>query len=170
MRKLGLEKSKLRLAGVLVAALALAAFFSGCAELGFPPLETSPATGQPGPTTTTAPSAPKTVTTADTATLTVYQHLLEMAASAEAKDYLADYCTSADNWTARTELFKDGSSLWYVTAKSAVVKTGSPAYWREAGWFILQDGSVIPSSRLEANALRVEADLQKLSPVATGKE
>ena len=40
-------------------------------------------------------------------------------------------------------------------------------YWQQASWLILEDGRVIPSRRLEANALRIEADLQELSPPPT---
>ena len=36
-------------------------------------------------------------------------------------------------------------------------------HWQHASWLILQDGTVVPSNRFEANALRIEADLQELS-------
>jgi hypothetical protein len=36
-------------------------------------------------------------------------------------------------------------------------------YWQQAGWFVYQDGRVIPSNRLQANALRIESDIQELS-------
>ena len=36
-------------------------------------------------------------------------------------------------------------------------------YWQKASWLILKDDDVIPSNRFEANALRIEADLQSLS-------
>jgi hypothetical protein len=36
-------------------------------------------------------------------------------------------------------------------------------YWQQAGWLVFQDGKVMSSNRLKANALRIEADLQELS-------
>ena len=36
-------------------------------------------------------------------------------------------------------------------------------YWQQASWLILRDNQVLPSNRFQANALRIEADLQELS-------
>jgi len=36
-------------------------------------------------------------------------------------------------------------------------------YWQQASWFVFRDGKVMPSNRIQANALRIEADLQELS-------
>ncbi|GAJ20101.1 unnamed protein product, partial [marine sediment metagenome] len=37
------------------------------------------------------------------------------------------------------------------------------SYWQQASWLIREDGRVIPSNHFQANALRIEADLQELS-------
>ena len=107
---------------------------------------------------------PRAVSTADRAILTVYEHLLGQAESYQAKEYVADFYTACDNWSAKTEVFKDGSRIWSI----AVDMTGAAVwtkrtYWRQANWFVLEDGKVIPSNRFRANALRIEADLQRLS-------
>lgn len=134
---------------------------SGCAELGFPPLE--PQEVNQAPVEKVTP--PTVVSTEDKAILAVYEHLLSQAGSAEAKKYLADFYTASDNWEAETELFKDGSSIWYVQVDMTDTETWEwRPYWIKASWFILPDGRVIPSNRLQANALRIEADLQELSP------
>jgi len=36
-------------------------------------------------------------------------------------------------------------------------------HWQQASWLVLGDGKVMPSHRFQANALRIEADLQELS-------
>ena len=120
-----------------------------------PPAETPPPEKAPPSTT---------ISTADRTVLAIYEHLLSQAKSNEAKIYLAEFYTVCDNWSAETERFKDGSTIWYVL----VDMTGSEQwewkpYWRQAGWFVFRDGEVIPSNRLQANALRIEADLQELS-------
>ena len=149
-----------------ISILMLLITFTGCEELGFPPLETPSST--PAGTTPKSPETPAvktTITTADTAILRVYEHLLKQAGSPEAKMYLADFYTKSDNWMAETELFVDGSSRWYVATDMTGEKSWSAnEYWREAGWYILQSGEVIPAERSQANALRIEADLQRLSP------
>jgi len=101
----------------------------------------------------------------DRAVLAVYEHLLSRAESAEAKVYLAEFYTACDNWSAESELFKDGSSVWYVVVDmtEAEVWEGKP-HWQQASWFVFPDGEVLPSNRIQANALRIEADLQELSP------
>ncbi len=60
---------------------------------------------------------PTVVTTSDRAILAVYEHLLSQAQSAKAKGYLAEFYIACDNWSAESELFKDGSSIWPSTAK-----------------------------------------------------
>ena len=145
---------------VMVVLGVLAGTVSGCAELGFPPLE--PQEEKPAPVETVAP--PTVVSTEDRAILAVYEHLLSLAGSAEAKMYLADFYTASDDWKAETELFKDGSSIWYVQVDMTDAETwGWRPYWIKASWYIPGDGQVIPSNRLQANALRIEADLEKLS-------
>jgi hypothetical protein len=107
---------------------------------------------------------PITVATEDRAVLVVYEHLLSQAESHQAKTYLADFYTTCDNWSASSELLKDGTSLWYVTVDmTSVALWGERTYWRQASWLVLEDGKVIPSHRFQANALRIEADLQELS-------
>lgn len=135
---------------------------TACQDLGFPPPTT--------PTETPEPEKPKTtstgpVSTRDAAILAVYQRLLGQAGSHEAKIYLADFYTSSDNWTAKSDYFKDGAGTWYVVVDMTAVEdwTARP-HWQQAGWFVFRDGSVIPSNDFRANALRIEADLQSLSP------
>jgi len=140
------------LAGLLTAAVA-------CADLGFP--STQPQE-KPAPEKVTVPTD---VNNRDTALLAVYQHLLGQADSSEAKLYLADFYTVCDNWTAVAEYFKDGSGTWYVAVDMTEVKPWQELpYWQQASWFVFRDGKVIPTNLPEANALRIEADLQALSP------
>ncbi len=112
-----------------------------------------------------APSTPTVITTGDRAILAVYEHLLSQAESYQAKLYLADFYTTCDNWSAESELLKDGTSLWYVTVDmTEVAKWREKPHWQQASWLILKkDGKVISSNRFKANALRIEADLQELS-------
>lgn len=103
------------------------------------------------------------IRTEDSAILAVYEYLLSRAESHEAKVYLADFYTECDNWSAKTELLKEGTSLWYVLLDmTETEKWEWRPHWQQASWFVFQDGKVIPSNRLEANALRIEADLQEL--------
>ncbi len=140
----------------LLAALALAA--TGCADFG-----TFPAPEPPGekPEETLHPTY---INTEDRAILAVYEHLLDQAETHEAKTYLAEFSAASDNWSAESELYKDGTTIWYVVVDMTEVEDweGRP-YWQQASWFVYKDGRVIPSNRLEANALRIEADLQELS-------
>ena len=100
----------------------------------------------------------------DRAILEVYEHLLSQADSYQAKAYLADFYTIGDNWSAEAELLKDGTSLWYVTVDTTNIEFWEEKpYWQQASWLILDDGTVIPSNQFQANALRIEADLQELS-------
>lgn len=109
------------------------------------------------------------ISSEDRAILAVYEHLLNQAESSEAKVYLAEFYTVCDNWSAESELFKDGSSTWYVVVDMTEVETWEwTSYWQQAGWFVFPDGKVMPSNRLQANALRIEADLQELSPQPEG--
>ena len=108
--------------------------------------------------------SPIVISTNDRAVLAVYEYLLGQAKGPKAKSYLAEFYAACDNWSAESELFKDGSSVWYVL----VDMTGSKIwklrpYWQQASWFVFRDGRVIPSNRIQANALRIEADLQELS-------
>ena len=135
---------------------------TGCEDFGqFPVPSPPPATPQEKPEKVVKPTV---IGTADRAILAVYEHLLSQAESYEAKVYLADFYAASDNWNAETELLKDGTSIWYVLVDMTDGETWqwSP-HWQQASWLILPDGKVIASNRLEANALRIEADLQELS-------
>jgi hypothetical protein len=123
-----------------------------------------PATPEEKPETEKVASS--TVTSSeDKAILAVYKHLLSQAESSEAKVYLAEFYTACDNWSAESELFKDGSSVWYVLVDMTEVEAWEwRPYWQQASWFVFPDGEVMPSNRIQANALRIEADLQELSP------
>lgn len=133
---------------------------TGCADFGqFPP----PATPEekPGPEKVVPLTA---IGTEDRATLAIYEHLLSQAESHKAKLYLAEFYTVSDNWSAESELFKDGTSIWYVLVDMTEVEEWEwTPYWQQASWFIFEDGKVMPSNRFQANALRIEADLQELS-------
>lgn len=145
---------------LLVTSLALSVLvFAGCQDFGQFPTPTLPAESPPK---VVPPGT--SIGTEDRAILAVYEHLLTIAQSAEAKEYLAEFYAMSDKWTAEQELFKDGSTLWYVRVDSTEVKDwkGKP-HWLEAGWHVSPDGKVIPSNRLKANALLIEADLQSLS-------
>ena len=107
---------------------------------------------------------PTFINSEDRAILAVYEHLLSLAESHEAKTYLAEFSAASDNWSAKSELFKDGTSIWYVQVDMTGVEAWEEKpYWQQASWFVYRDGKVIPSNRLQANALRIEADLQELS-------
>jgi len=145
----------------LTAMLLLAA--SGCEDFGqFPaPQEEKP-----------QEEAPSTfITSEDRAILAVYEHLLSLAKSHQAKTYLAEFSAASDNWSAKSELFKDGTNVWYVVVDmSGASEWQERPYWQQAGWFVYRDGRVIPSNRLQANALRIEADLQELSLQAEAQD
>ena len=134
---------------------------TGCADFGqFPPPETT----EEKPAPEKVVKTPTSITTEDRAILAVYEHLLSQAESHEAKTYLAEFYTVSDNWSAESELFKDGTSIWYISVNMTAVEEWEwRPYWQQATWFLLKDGEVMPSNRLQANALRIEADLQELS-------
>ncbi len=131
---------------------------TGCEDFGqFPPPES--------PGEKPEEVVPSTfITSEDRAILAVYEHLLSQAETHEAKKYLAEFYAVSDNWSAESELYKDGSSIWYVLVDMTDVKTWEERpYWQQASWLVYRDGRVIPSNRLQANALRIEADLQELN-------
>ena len=132
---------------------------TGCEDFGFPP--PTPPAEKPEPENVAPPTV---ISTDDRAILAVYEHLLSQAESHEAKVYLAEFYTISDNWSAKSELFKDGTSIWYVLVDMTDVEEWEwRPYWQQASWFLLPDGKVMPSNRIQANALRIEADLQELS-------
>jgi hypothetical protein len=145
---------------ILALLVALLGTFTACEDMGFPPPATPEEAPEPVEETTAT-----LIRTKDAALLAVYQRLLSQANSYEAKLYLADFYATCDNWSARSEFFKDGSNTWYVTVDMTSHETWElRPYWQQAGWFVFKDGEVIPSNLLKANALRIEADLQALSP------
>ena len=146
----------------LIIALLIVMAFSvvGCEDFGLTPPATPAAEEEPEEV------KPATfIGSTDRAILAVYEHLLSQAESYEAKNYLADFSAISDNWSADSELLKDGTSFWYVVVDMTGAKEWEgESYWQQAGWLVYQDGRIIPSNRLQANALRIEADLQELSP------
>ena len=134
---------------------------SACEDFGQYPAPATPPAEAPEPEKEVHSTV---IVTGDRAILVVYEHLLDQAGSHEAKQYLAEFYAASNDWGAEAERFNDGTSLWYVS----VNMTGSERweqrpYWQQAGWFVFRDGEVIPSQRIQANALRIEADLQELS-------
>ena len=160
MKLFNQNKGYIKLTLVIVLLVTLLGTVTGCEEFGIVPPSTAPA--QPKP----VPAASSTViSTKDKAILAVHEHLLSQAESYEAKIYLAEFYTTCDNWSAESAIFKDGSGTWSVLVDMTNVKAWQwRPYWQQASWFVFKDGQVMPSNRLEANALRIEADLQKLSP------
>jgi len=153
------DRNKKFIKSIMIMALltALLGTFTACQDLGYPP----PSTPQPQPAPVTGPTV---ISTKDAALLAVYQHLLTQAESSEAKIYLADFCATCDNWSVVSEFFKDGSGTWYIVVDMTSNETWElRPYWQQASWFVFKDGKVVPSNRFQANALRIEADLQELS-------
>lgn len=147
---------------IIVLLVALAWPITGCEDFGqFPP----PTPPEEKPEIEIEKVAPPTViSTEDRAILAVYERLLSQSESHQAKIYLAEFYTASDNWSARTELFRDGSSIWYVIVDMTDNDTWEfRPHWQQASWFVKRNGEVIPTNRLNANALRIEADLQELS-------
>jgi len=119
---------------------------------------------KPSEERTEVQAPPTAIKTDDRAILAVYENLLSQAKNSEAKVYLADFYATCDKWSAKSELFKDGTSVWHVILDMTDIEAWyERPYWQQASWFVLDDGKVIPSNRFQANALRIEADLQELS-------
>ena len=135
--------------------------FTGCEDFGQFPTATPAAEEQPEEVA----ASPTVIDTRDRALLAVYEHLLSKAESPEAKLYLADFYEYCNNWEVESEFFKDGSGTWYVLVDMTDSGTWEwELYWIEASWLVFKDGKVMPSQLLQSNALRIEADLQELSP------
>jgi hypothetical protein len=156
-----LIRNKLIKTVFIVALLAaLLGAFTACEDMGYP---SSTTTTEEEPEAEKATS-PTVISTKDAALMAVYQQLLGLAESYEAKIYLADFYATCDNWTATSEIFKDGSGTWHIQVDMTNQETWQyRPYWQQAGWFVFKDGKVIPSNYFQANALRIEADLQALS-------
>ena len=150
--------NSMRLILFIVLLAALLGTVVACEELGLSPSDNTEETTEPE---STAESGPVTASTRDAAVLAVYRHLLEIAVSNDAKEYLADFYAGCDNWYAESEYFKDGSEVWNVVVDMTDEPVWNlPLHWQQASWFILKTGEVIPSNLFQANALRIEADLQ----------
>jgi len=146
---------------IVVMLAAMLTVFTSCEGMGFP--STTPQeTPEPEPAKTVSSTD---VNSREAAILAVYQQLLELATGYEAKIYLSDFYTTCDNWTAQSDYFRDGSSTWHVAVDMTAHEdwTYRP-YWQQASWLVFKEGKVIPSNLFQANALRIEADLQALSP------
>jgi len=154
--------NSMRLILFIVLLAALLGTVVACEELGFSPSDNTKETTEPE---STEDSGPVATNTKDAAVLAVYRHLLEKAVTDEAKSYLADFYTACDNWYAEAEYFKDGSQVWNVVVDMTDEPLWElPPHWQLASWFILKTGEVIPSNLFQANALRIEADLQAFIP------
>jgi len=153
---------------VIVLIVVLLTFLAGSVT-GCDVLEqfTNPPTAEEEKPAETKPEEKPTLTvkTEDRVILLIYEHLLSQAESHMAKSYLADFYTVCDEWSAETELLRDGTTIWHATVDMTAAKEWEwKLHWQLASWFVFQDGRVIPSNRFHANALRIEADLQELSP------
>jgi hypothetical protein len=159
MKIVNWNKKPIKIILVIALLVVMLGTVTACEDLGFTDSSTEE-TPEPEP----AETNPTIINTGDAATLAVYQRLLGQAESYDAKMYLSDFYANCDNWSAQSEYFKDGSGTWYVI----VDMTGNEdwelhPYWQQASWFVFRDGEVIPSNLFQANALRIEADLQALS-------
>jgi hypothetical protein len=156
------NKSYIKPVLVIILLAALLGAVTACEDFGYP--ATTTPEEEPEPVEVTSPTI---ISTKDAAMLAVYQRLLSQAESYEAKMYLADFYANCDNWSAKSEFFKDGSGTWYVVVDMTSIEDWElHPYWQQASWFVFKDGKVIPSHHFQANALRIEADLQALSPEA----
>ncbi len=124
--------------------------------------------GVPAP----SPSAPASkgvaggvsVLSEDRALLVVQEYLLSKATSAKAKNYLAELYSSGGKWSAKSELLGDGTRIWNVMMETEdKADSEIKSQWRIACWTVFGDGGVLPSPKFDANALRIETELQELS-------
>ena len=150
---------------MVIMLMLLPVVLSACGDLTFPDPTATPSTTPS--TTAPEPSAPASnvnINSAEEARLAVYEHLLGMAGTYDARIYLADFYAACDNWTAQRDYFRDGSGTWYVAVDMTSVEDWSlRPYWQQASWYVYRDGRVVPSDDFKANALRIEADLQAIS-------
>jgi hypothetical protein len=160
MKKVTTKKSLFKTVFIIAIVAVMLVTFTACEDMGFPS-SNSDETEESEPEET----SPTFINTRDAAIMAVYQRLLSQAESYEAKLYLSDFYANCDNWTAQSEYFKDGSGTWYVVVDMTENEDWElRPYWQQASWFVFKDGEVIPSNLFKANALRIEADLQALSP------
>ena len=162
-----LNRRVISLVLIITMLIALAGTLTGCAELE--QWTTPPKAEVEKPVTETPP--PVVVKSEDRVILLIYEHLLSLAESHMAKSYLATFYATCDNWSAESELLRDGTTVWHAVADMTDEEEWRERpYWQLASWFVFQDGKVIPSNRFEANALRIEADLQQLSTLIKAEE
>ena len=153
----GFSRRSMKLIAVITLLVMLILPINGCAD--FQPTPSPEPAEKPA-----VQKTPATINTEDSAIMAVYEHLLTQAEGYKAKTYLADFYAACDNWTATSELLKDGTTVWYVEVDmTGAGHWGETLYWQQASWLVAREGKVIPSRRFRANALRIEADLQELS-------
>ncbi len=100
----------------------------------------------------------------DRALLAVQEYLLSKATTAKAKTYLTELYAAGGKWNAKGELLKDGTRVWNVMLETEdKASNQTKPYWHQACWTVFDDGKVLPSPKYDANALRIETDLQQLS-------
>lgn len=154
----GLPAVRGRRGVILTLLMAVCTVFASCEDMtGFP-------------TTSPTPAVPKVeirrtlVLSEDRALLAVQEYLLSKATSARAKTYLTELYAAGGKWSAKGDLLKDGTRTWNVMLETEG-KTGVQVkpYWSQACWTVFDDGKVLPSPKYDANALRIETDLQQLS-------
>lgn len=160
MKNFTCEKYLLKAVFVIAVLSALLVMVTSCEDM-FPTTTSPQETPQPEPV---KPASATVINSKDAAILAVYERLLGEAEGYDAKVYLSDFYTTCDNWTAQSDYFKDGSGTWHVVVDMTAHEdwTYRP-YWQQASWFVYKDGKVLPSNLFQANALRIEADLQALS-------
>lgn len=167
MKHFTVKKKVLKLIFIIAMLAALLVAVTSCEGMGFPSA-TPQETPEPEPV---KPTSSTVINSRDAAILSVYQRLLELAGGYEAKMYLSDFYTACDNWTAQSDYFKDGSGTWHVLVDMTATEDWAfRPYWQQASWLVFKDGKVIPSNIFRANALRIEADLQALSPDPKAKQ
>jgi hypothetical protein len=152
---------------VIILLLIFTSLIAGCTypDQWEPPVQ--PAPEEQAETAVKTAVSRGTVKNEETAILVIYQYLLEQAQSYRAKAYLADFYTTCTEWSAEAELCKDGTSIWHVKVDmTSAEEWNHKPHWQQASWLILKDGTVLPSNRFQANALRIEADLNELNQVA----
>lgn len=127
---------------------------AGCQDIQLP-VSPAPAGATPGTS--------NLVLSEDRAILAVQEYLLSKAASSRAKTYLTDLYASGAKWTAKGDLLNDGTRVFNVTLTVDNPGPQAKPYWKRAIWTVFSDRKVLPSPQYEANALRIETDLQGLS-------
>ena len=165
-----IKKRYVKLVLIITLLVVPAVVLLGCEDyaqdFGCEGLTTSTQPSEEGTQETTGGETPssKTITTEDRAILAVREHLAAQAESYQAKFYLADYYTVCDEWNAVVEILEDKANVWQVVVHMTNMGWESEKrHWLQASWYVFQDGRVLASDNYQANALRIEAELQELS-------